>query len=474
MITTLPGRKFWLPLILVVVNILLVILSGKLGSVIPVLVMGSIIMLGVLIISYYYPRFNILFLLACGLLIPFLMRALSLYDIPIGLASEALCIILFLTIVLNKRIGGLKSLPGVLILVWIAFLSIELLNPVAASRVAGFVSLRGLLPFVCSFFIMYSSIEGIYDVKTFIKGWFILCSLAGLYGLYQEFAGLPAFDMAWATHDENLYGALFTWGRLRKFSFFVSPSEFAIVMVVTGLAGLVLLFFEKPKSQLFIYSGITAFICLWAMIYTGSRTAMVMLPAGFVALLIITLKRKVFIVVGALVVFGALLMLRPTSNALFVMSTAFSGADDPSMNVRLKNQQIIRAYILEHPIGFGLGSTGYLGMKYSPESFVANFPPDSEYVRIAIETGWIGLLIWSIIQAILFGYGVTVYFKAPPKWKGVIVMILVSLFMLIVAQYPQEIFRSQVLTVLYCGMLGMLARIDHIHQSKEISESLVE
>lgn len=321
---------------------------------------------------------------------------------------------------------------------------------------------------------MYSSIDGIYDVKTFIKGWFILCSLAGLYGLYQEFAGLPSFDLDWATHDENLYGALFTWGRLRKFSFFVSPSEFAIVMVVTGLAGLVLLFFEKPKSNLFIYSGLTALICIWAMIYTGSRTAMVMLPAGFIALLIITLKRKVFIVVSSLVVLGGLLMLRPTGNALFVMSTAFSGSDDPSMNVRLKNQQIIRAYILDHPIGFGLGSTGYLGMKYSPESFVANFPPDSEYVRIAIETGWIGLLIWCIIQAILFGYGVFVYFKVPPKWKGIIVMILVSLFMLIVAQYPQEIFRSQVLTVLYCGMLGMLARIDSLHESKDLSTNLPE
>ncbi|MBX2916020.1 MAG: O-antigen ligase family protein [Cyclobacteriaceae bacterium] len=474
MISTVPGRKLWLPLVLVVVNILLVILSGIIGSLIPVLVIGSIMLLGVLIISYYYPRFNILFLLACGLLIPFLMRALSLYDIPIGLASEALCVILLLTITLNKRIAGLKSLPGVLILVWIAFLSIELFNPVAASRVAGFVSLRGLLPFICSYFLMYSSVEGIYDVKIFIKGWFVLCSLAGLYGLYQEFAGLPSFDMAWATHDENLYGALFTWGRLRKFSFFVSPSEFAIVMVVTGLAGLVLLFFEKPKSQLFFYSGITALICLWAMIYTGSRTAMVMLPAGFMALLIITLKRKVFIVVGVLVVMGTLLMLRPTSNALFVMSTAFSGTDDPSMNVRLKNQQIIRAYILDHPIGFGLGSTGYLGMKYSPESFVANFPPDSEYVRVAIETGWIGLLIWCIIQAILFGYGVSVYFKVPSKWKGVIVMILVSLFMLIIAQYPQEIFRSQVLTVLYCGMLGMLAKIDHLYQSKSLSESLFE
>jgi putative inorganic carbon (hco3(-)) transporter len=473
MISTLPDRKFWLPFVLTLVNILLVILSGKIGSLIPVLVMGSVIMFGVLLISYYYPRFNILFLLACGLLIPFLMRALSLYDIPIGLASEALCIILVLTIILNKRISGAKSLPGITILIWIVFLSIELFNPVAASRVAGFVSLRSLLPFVCSFFIMYSSIDGIYDVKTFIKGWFILCSLAGVYGLYQEFAGLPSFDMAWATHDENLYGALFTWGRLRKFSFFVSPSEFAIVMVVTGLAGLVLLFFERPKSHLFIYSGFTALVCLWAMIYTGSRTAMVMLPAGFVALLIITFKRKVLIVVGSLVVLGGLLLLRPTSNALFVMSTAFSGANDPSMNVRLQNQQIIRAYILDHPIGFGLGSTGYLGMKYSPESFVANFPPDSEYVRIAIETGWIGLLIWCIIQAILFGYGVSVYFKVQSKWKGIVVMILVSFFMLIVAQYPQEIFRSQVLTVIYSGMLGMLARINHLHDSEDLSKKLI-
>jgi len=401
------------------------------------------------------------------------MRALSLYDIPIGIATEALCVILLLTLIMNGRLSGIKAMPGILIFVWVAFLGIELVNPISASRVAGFVALRGLLPFVCAYFIMYSSVEGLHDVRIFVKGWFSLCGIAGLYGLYQEFAGLPGFDMAWATYDETLYSALFTWGRLRKFSFFFSPSEFAIVMVITGMAGLVLLFYERIKSRFFICSGLTAMICLWAMIYTGSRTAMVMLPAGFFALLVITLKRKVFIAIGVLVFFGAALMLRPTGNAMFVMSTAFSGKDDPSMNVRLINQQIIRAYILDHPIGFGLGSTGYLGMKYSPNTFVASFPPDSEYVRVAIETGWIGLLLWCIIQAIIFAYGVSVYFRIKhPKWKGYLVVILVALFMLIIAQYPQEIFRSQVLTVLYSSLLGLIAKLDYLNKTRKMGDEL--
>jgi len=455
-------RNSWIiSILLVVVNIGILLLANLFGVVINVLVVGVIGFISVFYISYKFPRYNIFFLLGSSFFIPFFIKAFGLFGLPVGEAIQGLCFVILLTLALNGRIGGLKTLPGILLCIWVFYLFLELINPAATSRVAGALALRGYIPLISAFFIVYGSIETKKDVHIFYISWFSLGLVCGMYGLFQEFAGLPSFDYAWASSDENLYGALFTWGRLRKFSFFFSPSEFGMVMAITGVAAFVVFFYEK-KLRLRILSIATCLVCFWSMLYTGSRTAMVMLPVGMVIFAAITLHRQVLIAVGCFMLAGTALVLGPSSGALYVMSTAFSGTDDPSMNVRLRNQATIRAYIRANPIGFGLGSTGYLGMKYSPHTFIGAFPPDSEYVKLAIETGWIGLLLWCVISAIMFGYGVSVYFKTrDPVWRPVIVVALTVFFMMIVGLYPQEVFFiSQVLSFLFMAMLGLIARID--------------
>jgi putative inorganic carbon (hco3(-)) transporter len=460
-IYALGNTKVLLPL-LALISSGLVLLNSFFGVIVNVLVLGLIGFISALYVSYRFPRYNIIFLLSIAFLVGFFIRAFQLQGIPIGTANEALCFIMILTLALNKKISGIKTIPGILLMIWTVLQVMELSNPVAYSREAGVLALRGILPLVCSFFIIYSSIDTKKDVFIFLTAWFSLALLAGSYGLYQEFAGLPDFDFAWASATERRYSLLFTWGRLRKFSFFFSPSEFGMIMSITGVAAFIVFFFVQ-KMQLRILAAITCVICMWAMIYTGSRTSMILLPAGFLLIALITLNRKVLIAVGCFVLLGTVLVLKPSSSkALFVMSTAFSGTEDPSMNVRITNQQIIRSYILSHPFGFGLGSTGELGNRYSPHTFVGTFPPDSEYVEIAIESGWIGLFIWCVIQAILFGYGIWVYFKVKDReWKVVLLIVNVVFFMMMVAQYPQEFFRSYVLSMLFASMIGLIAKIDY-------------
>lgn len=362
---------------------------------------------------------------------------------------------------LNKRIGGIKSFPGILLCIWVGFLILELANPIATSRIAGVAALRGLMPLICSFFITYSSIESKKDAFIFLGGWFILSVLAGLYGLYQEFVGLPGYDFAWASFDPELYGALFTWGRLRKFSFFFSPSEFGMIMSMASIAGLIIALYVK-KSGLKILGWVTCVVCAWSMMYTGSRTAMIMLPVGLIVFAAISLDRKAMIMVVVMMLGGAALMIKgASSGALYVMSTAFSGTNDPSMNVRIRNQAIIRSYIRENPIGFGLGSNSYLGQKYSPHTFVGQFPPDSEYVKIAIETGWFGLLLFCSMMALFFGYGVRVYFRTrDPDWRLIIMVCLVVFFMMIVGLYPQEtFFISQVMSIIIFSVIAIIAKV---------------
>src|SRR5690606_37004132 len=87
---------------------------------------------------------------------------------------------------------------------------------------------------------------------------------------------------------------------------------------------------------------------------------------------------------------------------------------------------------------------------------------------IAIETGWIGLFCWCAILATIFGYGVAVYFKTrDTEWKLILAVALAVFFMLIVGQYPQEIFfASQALSILFSAMIGLFARINEIVSRK--------
>jgi len=448
-------------LILLVTCTGIVSLSGLFGNVIGVLVIGAILFASAFYISYKYPRHNVFFLLACSFLLPLFIKAFFLYDLPVGIALQVLCVIILGTLMLNGRIGGIKTFPGILLCIWMAFLVLELANPIAASRIAGISFLRSIMPLICSFFITYSSIETKKDAYLLFGGWLALSLLAGLYGLYQEFVGLPGYDHAWAAFDEPTWALLFTWGRLRKFSFFFSPSEFGMIMSLAAVSGLIIWLYVK-RTGLRILAACTCLFCMWAMMYTGSRTAMVMLPVGMGIFALISLNRNVIIMVGVLCLLGGALILKPgSSSALYVMSTAFQGANDPSMNVRIRNQAIIRSYIRENPIGFGLGSNSYLGQKYSPNTFVGQFPPDSEYVKIAIETGWIGLFLFCTVLALIFGYGVKTYFSTrDPDWRIIMLVCLVLFFMMMVGFYPQEVFFiSQVMSIITFSVVGLMAKV---------------
>src|SRR5690606_37847159 len=166
----LSNNKILLPVLILLCSGI-VFLNSVFGTVVNVLVLGLIGFIFVFYISYRFPRYNIVFLLSTAFLIPFFIKALMLYEIPMGIANEALCLVVIITLILNKKISGLKTIPGILIIIWIAFQFIELLNPNAHSREAGLWAIRSLIPMVGVFFIVYSSIETKRDVFVFVGAW---------------------------------------------------------------------------------------------------------------------------------------------------------------------------------------------------------------------------------------------------------------------------------------------------------------
>jgi O-antigen ligase len=56
------------------------------------------------------------------------------------------------------------------------------------------------------------------------------------------------------------------------------------------------------------------------------------------------------------------------------------------------------------PFGGGIGSAGYWGMRFSPDTFLAKTPVDSWYVKIWVETGIVGIVLYLAITVFILVY----------------------------------------------------------------------
>jgi O-antigen ligase len=208
--------------------------------------------------------------------------------------------------------------------------------------------------------------------------------------------------------------------------------------------------------------------------FSGTRGAYVLPPVAMMLYSIIKFNRKVMLgaLVGALG-FAALIFVPTSNSTIYRFQTAFKPSDDASFNVRKINQKRIQPFIQSHPLGGGLGSTGMWGKRFSPNSFLANFPPDSGYVRVAVETGWLGLLIFCTLVFIILKVGINNYYTIKdPTLKSICLAMILVAFAYHIGNYPQEAivqFPSNTLFYLVAAIIVITKRLDDEMQLKTIT-----
>lgn len=176
----------------------------------------------------------------------------------------------------------------------------------------------------------------------------------------------------------------------------------------------------------------------------------------------------VLMVIFGIVMLGLINM--PTSNTNLVrFQSAFRPSNDASYNVRVENQKRIQPYIQRHPIGGGLGATGVWGVRFAPYSFLAQFPPDSGYIRVAVELGWIGLLLICSLIFIILKKGINNYFKIKdPELRSYCLAMVLIIFALNVGNFPQEALVQYPLNVyfyLFAAIINISYRLDQQKQA---------
>ena len=382
-------------------------------------------------------------------------------NLPLGIVLDAYIFLMFFMLIIkqlkNKNNSYFNNPITYLAIIWLIYNIIELFNPIASSQIAWFYTVRSIAGQLLLYFIALFVLNNLKITTQFIKLILGMSFLAALYGLYQEFFGLMNWERQWLFADMERYHLYFQWGRLRIFSFLSDPMTFGILMANMGLFCFILIFgpfnFFKKTMLLMMCSSM-----LLASAYSGTRTAFAIIPIGLIFFTFISMKKEVWYLSFVAIFIGTIFMLKSTGNpVLYRIQSAFKVKDDPSMQVRLENQAFIQPFIQQHPIGGGLGSTGAWGQRFSPNTMLANFPPDSGYVRIAIEQGWIGLLLYCSFLFFSLKYGIQAYFRTKnEKIRIFYLAFLTLLFNLCISNYTQEVIMQIPTSVIFYISLAAL------------------
>ena len=168
---------------------------------------------------------------------------------------------------------------------------------------------------------------------------------------------------------------------------------------------------------------------------------------------------------GIAAILLAVVICVPTSNqTINRFQSAFRPSDDASFNLRKMNQKRIQPYMQKHPLGGGLGSVGEWGDRFAPHSYLSSFAPDSGYVRVAVELGWIGLGLFCMLMFTILKTGINNYYKIKdPELKSYCLAVTLVVFALNFGNYPQEAlvqYPSNVYFYLVVALMTVTLRID--------------
>ncbi len=383
-------------------------------------------------------------------------------DAPLGLSID-IVLLLTLIVVLSKlpkrNYTYLKNPFVYSIAIWTLFTILEVANPESRSAAAWFYAVRGASLYMIQIVIL--TILVLNDRKglmSFLKIWIIWSVFAALWAMKQTYIGLNSAEQAWMA--AGAYKTHMLFGKLRAFSFYSDAGQFGAAMGHILLVCIILALGPISRNQKIMYLSLSA-LFFWAMAISGTRGAMFVPLSGIMVYLFLSKNFKV-LSVGIITVGILFCLIKFTSigQGNYQIARMRSGFDpnDPSLQVRLQNQAKLAVYLASRPFGGGVGSAGYWGLRFSPNTLLAQTPTDSWFVKIWAETGIVGLCLHIAVLLTCIATGVILVFKMKNDLElRQIAAALISGFVgITVASYGNQIIGQTPSSVLCFMSLGFI------------------
>nr|WP_315172271.1 O-antigen ligase family protein [uncultured Flavobacterium sp.] len=391
--------------LLLVTVVIIALLIAKLKTV----GIGLLIAL-MFLVFYLYKLFTnpiLGFYTAIGL--NFLILGLTRYitGLPLGFAIDGVMILTFLAVIFSRfreKVDWSPANKDITFFagIWLLYCIFQLVNPEAQS-VEAWIAGRGLGFYFFFFLVLtFLFIDTHKKLDMLLYVWGVFSIIATLNGMKQLFIGVDAAEQAWLDAGANQTHVLF--GKLRVFSFFSDAGQFGGNQGYTGVVAIIYAMTKKGFAKVFLI--VVGVLGLYGMIISGTRGAIGVPLAGFMTFFVLRKNIKVLLF-GVLILAMFFVFFKYTSigngnDQIRRMRTAFD-PNEPSLQVRLNNQKIMKAYLASRPFGGGIGHAGDKAQRFLPNAFLSHVATDSWYVLIWAELGIVGLLFHLFILFYVIG-----------------------------------------------------------------------
>lgn len=350
--------------------------------------------------------------------------------IPTSLPNEILEILLISLAILDVKEAKFERTANIMLyvlLIWCGFCTLEVLNDTCGIGIdvaAWYTTARSIAYQIMYAFLVYTLYITTPKVLTkYLYIWGSLALFATFWVWKQKTLGFTASEEQWIQTRGRSTHIIQGGALIRYFSTFGDASNFGIGIASTAVAFIIFGITSKIKKHR-IFFLITGIVCAWAMMQSGTRTAMACLMAGMLAYIFLSKSFKIAIpftiVFGLFVFILAFTTIGQGNQQIRRMRSAFDRSD-ASANARSINQQAMKKYLAEAPWGIGM-AVGYQNVPANNKyTFMATVPPDSEYVFIWIHTGIIGITVFLICTFVmLFGAcWITMFRIESPSLRGI-------------------------------------------------------
>jgi hypothetical protein len=402
-----------------------------------------------------------------AIILSFFLNGLSRYlgDIPLGLMMDGLLIATFVSLFFKQfyqKIDWSRANKDItwLAVFWFGYAMLELLNPELRSYGAWFNGMRGVsfyMLLIIPLTLMLMDTNRHLTIFFFLWGIFSL--LVSLKGIIQNIWGVDPWEKAWLDQGGAVTHILF--GKLRIFSFLSDAGQFGANQAYSALVAGILFFTEKTKRNKLFFASV-AILGLYGMILSGTRGAISVPLAGLAAFIVlrknILMSISGMILLLLIVVFFKFTYIGQGNQYIRRTRSAFD-FNDPSLLVRLENQQKLKVYLATRPFGGGLGQAGVKAQRFLPSAYLSNIPTDSWYVMIWAEEGIVGLILHLLILFYIVGKSSwLIMFKIrDPILKIKMAALTSGMTGIMVASYGNQVLGSMPTSILiYISMAFML------------------
>ena len=341
---------------------------------------------------------------------------------------------------LNGKLDFHSRLPRLLLILMVIML-VQVLNPLQGGLVVG---LTGGMFYVVP--LLWFWIGQAYGTDENAKTLFyrvVICIGIGacVMGLYQTFIDFTPYQAEWVRIMRSRYLALNVGSRVRPFSTFVSPAEFAHYCMVLVVLAFVPLARGKLRPVVFVLP-----LAMACIIFQGGRGPLVMAGIGCIAIWAVSgkafnslqiLGRTVIAsaVAVAAIFFGfgavgqntgvssgiAPMLQRQASGLLNPLDREESTAVD---HVFIGMSGIITG--IRYPFGLGLGASTIAGAKYASDEESTAGSTEIDFTNMFVSLGLVGGILYLAIAVYIFKYSWQLIWRTGSTMSYVYFGLLVS------------------------------------------------